>query len=536
MVRSIEAGNITLSLSGSRYISYSTSSQGLFGVTSKFKYGDLDLSVIASKEEGQKNTMSYVGQAQADSVVFRSRDYASRTMYYIAEPYDLYDIYDETNIGNNPHGWINNAIRTDPAGAWLIKNPGMLPEYGSVRLYLDDANATNNVAFAPGDTIFFSQTDYYVPYYEELIEGTDFVTDYDAGFVTLLRTIDRRTTLAVSYTRRDGIPVRSEDYLVESQIPENDLLYPFVIRRRNQEYDPGDPDNVWHYQMRNVYNMNKTNIKSDGFRLDVYTLNVDNTRNYNLPDSLNTGQFITYMDYLRLDSTGDGLINGDDTTVNLSSGLIVFPFIEPFKPLGDIVLYEEENESISYLDINFYLSVKGKIGREAIDLSQSGILKGSVRVKVNGLEQKENVDYIVDYDFGRITFLSAAGKDPDAKIEIDYESRTLFAVASKTLAGMRADWQLTDYAKLGGTLIYRSETVADKRPRIGNENIQMWMANVDGTLGFKPAFITKWIDALPLISTTAKSEITLSGEIAYTIPTIYGDSETKKKISYVDDM
>jgi cell surface protein SprA len=36
VIRSIEAGNITLSLSGSRYISYSTSSQGLFGVTSKF--------------------------------------------------------------------------------------------------------------------------------------------------------------------------------------------------------------------------------------------------------------------------------------------------------------------------------------------------------------------------------------------------------------------------------------------------------------------------------------------------------------------
>lgn len=536
VVRSIEAGNISLSLSGSRYISYSTSSQGLFGITSKFKYGNLDLSVIASKEEGQKNTMSYVGQAQADSVVFRSRDYAPRSMYYLAEPFDLYDIYNETNIGSNPHGWINNAIRTDPSGAWIIKNPGMLPSYGSVRLYLDDANATNNVAFAPGDTIFFSQFDYYTPYYEELIEGTDFVTDYDAGFLTLLRPIDRRTTLAVSYTRRDGIPVRSEDYLVESQIPDNDLLYPFVIRRRNQEYDPEDPNNVWHYQMRNVYNMNKTNVKSDGFRLDVYTLNVDNTRNYNLPDSLNTGQFITYMDYLRLDSTGDGLINGDDATVNLTSGLIIFPFIEPFKPLGDTVLYEEENESISYLDIRFFLSVLGKIGREAIDLSQSGILKGSVRVKVNGLEQRENVDYIVDYDFGRITFLTPAGKDPEAKIEIDYESRTLFAVASKTLAGMRADWQITDNAKLGGTLIYRSETVADKRPRIGNENIQMWMANVDGRIGFKPAFITRWIDAMPLISTTSPSEITLSGEIAYTIPTIYGDSETKKKISYVDDM
>jgi cell surface protein SprA len=79
----------------------------------------------------------------------------------------------------------------------------------------------------------------------------------------------------------------------------------------------------------------------------------------------------------------------------------------------------------------------------------------------------------VDYDFGRITFLTSAGKDPDAKIEIDYENRSMFDVTRKTLAGMRADWQFTDFAKLGGTLIYRSETVSDKRPRIGNENIQM---------------------------------------------------------------
>ena len=261
--------------------------------------------------------------------------------------------------------------------------------------------------------------------------------------------------------------------------------------------------------------------------MDVYTIDEDNTRNYNLPDSLSTGRFITYMDYLRLDSSGDGMINGDDNTVNLAAGLVIFPFLEPFKPLGDGILYTEENESIRYQDISFYLAVKGKIGREAIDLSQSGILKGSVRVKVNGLDQKENVDYLVDYDYGRITFLSAAGKDPDAKIEIDYESRSLFSVASKTLAGMRADWRLSDNAALGGTVIYRSDTVADKRPRIGNENINMWLANVDGEIGFKPAFVTCWIDALPLISTTAESQFTISGEVAYTMPTIYGASEPK---------
>jgi hypothetical protein len=531
IIKSIEAGNITLALAGSRYISYSTASQGLFGITSKFKYGDLDLTVIASKEEGQKNTQSYIGTSQADSTIFRSRDYAMRTMYYIADPYDLFDLYTEEDAGPNvPAGWIDNAIKTSPSGAWLIKTPALLPANGSVRLYLDDANASNNVASAPGDTIYISEADFYVPYYDELIEGTDFVTDYSAGIVQINRSIDRRATIAVRYVRQDGIPVplNSDD--------QDGILHAQVIRRRNQEYDPTDPNNVWHYQMRNVYNMNKTNIKNDGFNLEIYTVNVDLTRNYLIPDSLAVPGILTYNDYLRMDSTGDGLINGDDPTVNLATGLVLMPFIEPFKPLGDEIVYTDENENISYLDINFYISIKGKIGRDAVDLAQGGILKGSVRVKVNGVVQKENVDYIVDYDFGRITFLTAAGKDPDAKIEIDYEYRSTFEIARKSLAGVRADWNLTDWAKFGGTLIYRSENVADKRPRIGNENIEMLMANVDGTLTLKPAFITRWLDALPLINTSAQSRLTLSGEIAYTIPNIYGDPSGKKNVAYLDDM
>ena len=530
-VKSIEGGNISLALSGSQYVSYSTSSQGLFGITSKFKYGNLDLSVIASKEESQKNTQSYIGQSQADSTNVRSKDYAPRSMYYLVNPYKLYMIYAPGDAGI-PNGWRNNAIMTDPSGAWLIAAPDSLPANGTVRLFMDDANASNNVASAPGDIIYFSANDYYEPFYDELIEGTDFVTDYSAGTIKVTRSIDRRTTLAVTYTRRDGTPV---PYVKPAQLNDG-LIHPYVIRRRNQEYAPNDPNSVWHYQMRNIYDMNKTNIKNEGFNLQIYTENVDRTRNYNLPDSIATPGYLTYTDYLRMDSNGDGLINGDDTTVNLTSGLVIMPFIEPFKPLGDGIVYQEENESVNYQDISFYIGIKGKIGRDAIELAQGGILKGSVKVRVNGNDQRENIDYIVDYDFGRITFLTAAGKDPDSKIEIDFEFRSTFDVAKKTLAGIRADWKLTDYAKLGGTMIYRSENVADKHPRIGNENIEMWMGNVDGSLDFKPAFITRWIDALPLIASTAPSQIRLSGEVAFTIPNIYGDPSGKKKQSYVDDM
>ncbi|MDZ4182379.1 MAG: hypothetical protein U1B83_05840, partial [Candidatus Cloacimonadaceae bacterium] len=218
------------------------------------------------------------------------------------------------------------------------------------------------------------------------------------------------------------------------------------------------------------------------------------------------------------------------------TGMVMIPFIEPFRPVGDVAPYQFEHESVSYLDMSLFMMVRGKIGRDAVDLAQGGILKGSVQVRVNGNIQKERVDYLVDYDFGRITFLTPAGKDPDAKIEIDYEFRSMFDVSRKTLAGVRTDWTITDYAKLGGTFIYRSENVADKRPRIGSENIEMIMANVDGNLSFKPAFVTRWLDAMPLIKTVAPSSFTLSGEIAYTIPSIYGDPNGKKKIAYIDDM
>jgi hypothetical protein len=527
VVQSIEAGNIALSLSGSNYISYSTSSQGLFGITSKLKFGALDLTLIASKEEGQKNTKTYVGQSQADSTIIFSRNYALRTFYYLEKPQDIYSLYQNSDNGI-PAGWVGNAIKTT-AGAWQISNPFLLPKNGTVRVFLDDGDASNNIAAIPGDSVFISQYDYYIPYYDELIEGTDFVTNYEVGTIEVLKAVDRLHTIAVQYVRKDNVSVPSNSAVQDG------LLHAKVIRQRNQEYNPSNVFSTWDYQMRNIYSMGISNIKKDDFKLEVFTQNTDNTRNYYIPDSLSTSGFSTYNDYLHLDSNGDGKVNGDDPTVNLSSGYVVIPLLKPFYPLGDTLIYQEESENVSYNDFKHYISVMGKIGRDMISLGQTGVLKGSVKVKVNGATQKENSDYIVDYDMGQITFLTASGKQPDAKIEIDYEYRSGFAVAQKTLAGVRADLNFSESTKLGSTIIYRSETVAEKRPKIGNENMQLFLADIDGRTTWKPGFITKWIDALPLIKTSAESKFTLSGEAAVTIPNISGDEKHKNE-AFIDDM
>jgi hypothetical protein len=527
MVQSIEAGNIALSLSGSRYISYSTTSQGLFGITSKMKIGALDLSLIASKEEGQKNSRTYIGQSQADSTIIYSKNYALRTFYYLEKPQNIYNLYSDSD-SDIPAGWKNNAIKTFQ-GAWQIRYPDLLPKDGTVKVFLDDGDATNDNIFPVGDSVFTSENEYYIPHYEELIEGTDFVTNYNVGTIELLKPIDRRYTIAVKYTRNDDVLVPPNNNVLDG------VLHLKVIRTRNQEYDPTNPFSCWDYQMRNVYSMGITNVKKDDFRLEVYTENADRTRNYNVPDSLSHPGIITYNDYLRLDNNGDGRVNGDDSSVNLASGYIIIPAIRPFFPLSDTLIYQEESESISFDEFKHFISVYGKIGRDILSLGQTGVLEGSVKVKVNGITQKENIDYLVDYDMGQITFLSVAGKDTDAKIEIDYEYRSGFAVASKSLAGIRADWNITDNAKIGGTIIYRSESVDEKRPKIGNENMQLFLADIDGSATFKPRFLTQWLNAVPLIKTDAESRISISGETAVTMPNISGDDQHKNE-AFIDDM
>ena len=156
IIQSIEAGDISLDLSGSsQYVGSISSSQGLFGIRTDLKVGALELTAILSQEEGKKNKMTFESKAQADSSVVNSSDYSKRDRYYVVNPYELFMLYQEgdTVPGTSnpvPEGWINNAIQLDSNGSLLIFEAQKLPADGSLLVYLDDMNATNNTATIQG--------------------------------------------------------------------------------------------------------------------------------------------------------------------------------------------------------------------------------------------------------------------------------------------------------------------------------------------------------------------------------------------------
>lgn len=528
IIQSIKGGNISLSLTGSEFIRYSASSTGLFGVRTDLKFGDLEITAIASKEEAQKHTRRFTGTDAADSLHYRSSNYSPRTHYYIHNPYELFALY-RTGDADTLAGYVDNAIRTNEYGAWMLQ-PGsenLLPDPNEpFTVYLN-----RGIAYTGGDVIQAWEVgeedviDDYEPYDFEILEvNADYFIDFDTGILTMNMAIDRRFTIAVSYTKKDG-------RRVGGYVGEN--LFVKMIRRENQ----GSETDTWPLQMRNLYNLNRRNIQNDGFRLNFFTYNPDGTINYYIDESIVPGG-IEYNEYLRLDTNGDGLINGFDETVNLAAGYVILPMIEPFKAFSDRVIYERDNPTAADRElITINMAAVGKVGRDRIELGQMNILPGSVRVVVDGETLQENVHYIVDYEFGHVSFLTEKGRNPDSSIEINYEYRPFFAAEAKTLFGVRADWKFSDVTRLGGTFIYHSEKVADKRPRIGNENRTLIMSNIDGRIEFDPPLFTKLVDMIPLIRTDAPSLFRLSGEVAMTLPRIYGHKDqTDRKEAYIDDM
>lgn len=556
IVQSIEAGDISLDLTGSsQYVGSISSSQGLFGIRTDLKIGGLELTAIVSQEEGKKNKMTFESKAQADSLSINSKDFSRRDRYYVMNPYELFHLYQEGDVipGTNtpvPEGWINNAIKLDNNGSLLIFDDQKLPADGSLYVYLDDLNATNNTATIPGYEEVQASSPF-VPQFDLLEEGVDYYYDYDSGVITFNRTINRNYTIGVRYVQRNGLKVPRNDKT------SSESVHVKYIRVSNQDYNPtidpsqpnfemmdsdgdGMADNrfyTWHYQLRNVYSLNSRNINNEDFSFRVYTNDAaDNTYDYYVPAEIDNAGFSTLNEYLRLDTNGDGKVDGSDSSVDLSSGTVFYPWLEPFKPLGDTLSYQKENEYVTSTDYRYKMLVKGKIGSDEINLGQSNILKNSVTVRVNGAPQKENIDYLVDYDFGRITFLSAAGKDPNAKIEIDYEFKSGFGLDKRQLFGIRADYKGIDNFNIGGTVIYRSETVQDKRPKIGEENMELVLADIDGSYQVKPRFMTDLVNWIPFIDTDAESNFKVSGEVAFSVPNIYGNPDGKKKEAYIDDM
>ena len=528
IVKKIEMGNTDLSITGAQFVSYRGTHQGLFGAKMLAQVGPLDMSIIASKREGKSARSTFVGRATKDSVMIYDIEYQKRKYYTLrmsSDPHHLVFTQGALDIPTRVTIWVDDHDVTNDAitGAKL----------GSAYLSAADEETLIDTVFTEG-------------YFTQLIETEDYYIDPGSGMVTFYRPLRAEHTIAVSYVDSSGVQVgnapRGVDVSDTSFVLDLKMIKPRkeLIRSETWAYTRG-------YEFKQFYFLGSRNILPDDFDLVIRR---KRTGSEPVDPDREEGEPL-FVEVLGLDErdnlTGESEPDGrvDPKWVDYSLGVLQFPDLRPFDPDPSEFALDLRNPEIYELyedEINahrqdyqkYYLVAKYRTPQTSYTLNQMNILDGSEKVILNGRQLQRGNDYTIIYELGRVDLLGAAAEEaqkPDANISIDFEYAPFLALAQQSLLGVSGMYTFSPKKNLGFAWLYESKSTPEDRPRLGQEPSRYQVADVNGRFEFNPSFMTRMVDALPLIRAESPSSLKLSGEVAASFP----NPNTKNEV-YIDDM
>ena len=407
-----------------------------------------------------------------------------------------------------------------------------------------------------------TDSDFQEGLFRKLTRGRDYELDGLLGYLTLKSRIGENEALAIAFRYRSrGQSVQVGDFSTQSGGCDNSqtsdrlvvkLLKPDKYQQpanlgQANEFNPA----VWYLEMRNIYRL-ESGLSPSEFELEIAYEPPGQSASKTLPGV--TGQQ-TLLQELGLDRINeDGSSKPDNLfdflpnySVKPGEGLLIFPYLEPFgqriqQLIDESSIENPEEASRQFVFSDLYTQKKTTASRNTqldvysisgsskgavqsfYDLGAfSGVIEGSVRVTSGGTPLQEGSDFIVDYQGGTVTIINPAFLTAGRDIAIDFEQNALINLQKKTLLGGRLDYSTSERFGLGATLMRMSQKSLTDKFRIGEEPIANTIWGVDGQLALQPRWLTRVIDALPLLQTKEPSSINITGEFAQLLP---GHTET----------
>ncbi|HMQ48278.1 MAG TPA: cell surface protein SprA [Saprospiraceae bacterium] len=319
---------------------------------------------------------------------------------------------------------------------------------------------------------------------------------------------------------------------------------------------------TWDLMMKNVYSIGAFQVNQDDFRLDIFYDDPGGGQKRFLPSSNLAGiPLLRVFNLDRLNTQGDPQADGvfdfvPGVTINPRNGRIMFPVLEPFgsalsreitdPELRKLYVYDSLYattvfNAIESAEQNRYIirgEYKSSVSSE-ISLGAFNIPQGSVQVTGCGGPCVEGRDYEVDYSIGKVRILNDALLQSGVPINVSFEDNTLFGFQSKTMIGLRADYEIDENFNIGGTYLQLFERPFTQKVNVGDDPINNKIYGLDINLNREAPWLTKAVDAIPLISTTQPSSITVAAEGAALRPgharAINQNKKDKGGVVYIDD-
>ncbi len=400
-----------------------------------------------------------------------------------------------------------------------------------------------------------SGSDYQVGDFKKLEQGRDYTLDELLGYISLNQRLQSNEALAVSFRyRANGRTFTVGDFASESGGTSGgqnaDRLVLKLLRPANlTQPSEGSNPAAWHMQLRNIYRLRGRGFTADNFDLQIQFDPSGQAPSTTVPQISSQSTLLQLLGLDRLN--GDQATQPDDRfdflrgfTIEPGDGVLIFPYLEPFgRRLSTVIdnqatssnqaeqlknqfvfssLYNQKRENAqrdTELDIyNIEGSYKSST-KDFYDLGAfAGVVEGSVEVTAGGTPLQEGTDYVVDYQGGTVTITNPTYLASGRSINIDYEQNSFANLQKKTLLGARADYSLRDEFSLGATVMRLSEKSPVDKFRIGEEPIKNTIWGLDGSMNLEPRWLTRAVDALPLVQTKANSALSVSGEYAQLRP------------------
>ncbi len=531
ILKTIEAGNTNLSLPNTQFVGYSSNIRGLFGVKAEAQLGRLTLTGIASQEKGSSERTTITPTGEESAQIVRDFDYAERRVFDLGDaaafaPGDAVErifVYQEMEQ-------LRDARPSDAVYSIMYVEPDRPLENTTENVNLAENLEKGAVPIEPTDYDLFSHADsrqHYIVFFRQPRQLSIGV------YMEIKRANGTIDTIGVN-----GQGTTSDPKILK-------LVY-------NSHAVPSYK--TWNYMWRNVYAINPgTQIEDIDIKIYKGLVGTENTTS---PKDYQegTGGQQKYLEILGLDQYNaagssripDGKLDELPAVFRSDWGLVIFPSRTPF--YSDTTFQNAQGQQTQVLDpkvpeiyffesgteksqsSQYFMKFFTKSRSTEIRLGRPNVIEGSERVTANGVTLERNVDYRVDYDFGRVTLMSERATDPNADIDIDFEYAPFLSIQKKTLFGMRAEYEVSRDLKVGSTILYKSDKARDRKPRVGEETAKSFVFDVDASWSLQPNFLTRLANALPILQTEVPSNLKLSGEVAQSRPNPNVEGE-----AYVDD-
>ena len=592
ILQKVEVGNVSMPLKNSLIVG----AQSLFGVKTQLQFGKTTVTGVFAEQKSQTRSVAAQGGSTIQEFELRTTDYDDNRHFFLAQYFrDNYNtalkdyplINSAVNI-TKVEVWITNrnSITTDvrnivgladlgegdpnnigPANVTPV--PGeVLPSNTANNLssILTTTNPVRNIATVSNGLSPYAMQqgrDYSVLENAIKLNRSEYTINPQLGYISLNRRLTDSDVLAVAYeytVSGDSEVHRVGEFTSDGIIAPDNIVVKLL---RSEIVSTQIP--MWNLMMKNVYSLQTYRMNSDGFRLellyadDATGVQINVLQNAQTPGvSDKTLLNLTDIDKLDQNQTytpeGDGYFDYvEGATVNSEKGFIIFPTVEPFgkdlqnkltNAADDIYVFNELYQNTqtgvknNYQQKDKYI-IKGYFKSESangIPLGAFNVPQGSVRVTTSGRELVEGVDYVVDYQMGRVQIVNPSLEASNAPIEVSVENNATFNLQTKRFTGIDIEHKFSDKFIAGVTLLNLNEKPITQKALFGQEPINNTIFGLNATYNTEVPKLTKWVNKLPNIDTDVASNFSIRGDFAYLKPgspkRISLDGEAT---SYIDD-